>query len=296
MHSTTRKGKQLACSFGGKIIVDGTIADLCPADLREALPFPEWLRVEVQSEEENSIEGHPEEDVVQLSRPPSNRATKYRSMWAFGNHLRVVGVEAHLKTCDSGVAATFHRPCRAGLRDPNPVMADIEYVGHLEEIIELNYGGLCVVVLICSWVKANYRGNAATIKKDRWGFTVANFARLIPLGPESFALPMHVAQVFYSDARGEPGWKIVLRKEVRGKRVHENVGVEEAAGIFDAGMDGDHEGLRPPAVVFEENPDPSRTGRNIQREDAFAEWIEEPNAVYDGNVGDAGSSSGGEAD
>jgi len=61
-------------------------------------------------------------------------------------------------------------------------------------------------------------------------------------------------------------------------------------------MDGDHEGLRPPAVVSEENPDPSRTGRNIQREDTFAEWIEEPNAVYDGNVGDSGSSSGGEAD
>jgi hypothetical protein len=64
-------------------------------------------------------------------------------MWAYGNHLRVESVERHLKTLDSGIAATFRRPCRSGLRDPNPVVADLEYVGSLQEILELNYHGLC---------------------------------------------------------------------------------------------------------------------------------------------------------
>jgi hypothetical protein len=57
------------------------------------------------------------------------------------------------------------------------VVADIEYVGNLQEIVELNYGGPCVIVLFCKFVKANYCGQYTTIKKDRWGFTLANFAR-----------------------------------------------------------------------------------------------------------------------
>jgi hypothetical protein len=58
-------------------------------------------------------------------------------------------VEAHLKTCDSGVAATFTRPCISGIRDRNPVVANIKYVGNLEEILELNYTGLPVTILAC---------------------------------------------------------------------------------------------------------------------------------------------------
>ena len=96
-------------------------------------------------------------------------------MWAFGQHLRVASAETQLTTCDSGVAAIFRRPCRAGSRDTHLVMADVEYIGQLQEIAEVNYGGLCVIVLLCKWIKANYRGHNATMKKDRWGFNLANF-------------------------------------------------------------------------------------------------------------------------
>jgi hypothetical protein len=85
-------------------------------------------------------------------------------MYAYGNHLRVASAESHLQTCDLGIAATFRRPCRLGLRDHNHVVADIEYIGTLEEILELNYGGLSVIVLVCNWVKVNFHGNAATVK------------------------------------------------------------------------------------------------------------------------------------
>ena len=85
-------------------------------------------------------------DVISLSKPPSEYATKYRSMWSFGNHLRVAGVEHHLRTCDSGVAATFRQPWRSGTRNRHLILADVEYVGQLQEIVELNYGGLCVIV------------------------------------------------------------------------------------------------------------------------------------------------------
>lgn len=69
------------------------------------------------------------------------------------------------------------------------------------------------------------------------------------------------------------------------------MGVEEQSGLFDNGLDRDHEGLWPPQVVPEQDPKPSRNGRNIQREDAFAQMFEEVNALFDGNIGDSRPSS-----
>ena len=56
-----------------------------------------------------------------------------------------------------------------------------------------------------SWMKANYKGPNATIKNDKWGFTVVNFQSMIPFGLESFALLVHVEQIFYANASREPG-------------------------------------------------------------------------------------------
>ena len=151
-----------------------------------------------------------------------------------------------MKTCDSGVAATFQQVCRNGMRDLNQVHADMEYVGHIEEILELNYRRHCIVVLVCNFVKANYRGKNATIKKDKWGFTLANYEkRPGVICRDSFSFPKHCEQVFYCDATEAPGWKVVLRKEVRGKRVLPNNEDETKAELFEMGKDGDFEGLRP---------------------------------------------------
>ena len=68
-------------------------------------------------------------------------------------------------------------------------------------------------------MKANYRGRNATVKKDEWGFTMANFNALVPHGYESFAFPIHCEHVFFSDDEDEPGWRVVLRTEVRGCRI-----------------------------------------------------------------------------
>jgi hypothetical protein len=84
------------------------------------------------------------------------------------------------------------------------VVAPVEYVGNVQEILEVNYKSLYVIILVCTWAKANYRGPLATTKKDKWGFTLANFNSMVPFGPEAFVLPTHVDQVFYCDARRDP--------------------------------------------------------------------------------------------
>jgi hypothetical protein len=142
-------------------------------------------------------------------------------------------------------------------------------------------------------VQANYWGANATIRNDQWDFAMANFQSLIPFGPESFALPIHVEQVFYADTHGEPGWKLVLQKEVKEKRIFLNVGVLEENGMFVLGQDFDHDGLRPPRQVPKEDLLP--TSRNLCRDEAFGP-LQEEHVVFNRDVGASGSSSDDEED
>jgi len=179
--------------------------------------FHVWLpKAVIQAIEERNEEVPP--DVKALMLPPSDMAKSYRSMYAFGNHIRVRSAEAQLTTVDSGVAATFRQLCRAGMRDTNLRAAELEYVGWVEEILAMDYGHFEVVVLFCNWVVANTRGDGATMKRDDYGFTTVNFGRLIPYSAQSFAFPLHIEQVFFAPDVAKCGWEVVMRKEPRGVR------------------------------------------------------------------------------
>ena len=156
------------------------------------------------------------------------------------------------------------RECRIGVRDPNPITAPAEYVGHLEEIVELNYGLFRQVVFIGSWVKANYRGPSATVKRDQWGFTIANFERMVLFSRDSFALPLQVQLVFYCDCDELPGWKVVVRSEPRGKRVLGNVLDVEDGPLFRQGRDREFTGLQIPESIEEGSQAPPSSGRVIR--------------------------------
>jgi len=239
-----------------------------PLQLQTLPDFSEWISEEVRREQQSGVAVSPM--VVDSSRGPLEVAATYKSIYAYGNHFRVLSSERSLKTMDSGIAATFRQTCRNGMRDVNQVEADVEYVGHIEEILELNYRRHCVVVLVCDFVKANYRGENATIKKDKWGFTLANYNRRPGIVcRDSFVFPKHCEQVFYCNARESPGWKIVLRKEVRGKRVlPDNIEANEPE-LFRMGEDDDFEGLCPQREVGEGPSAAVNTGQDIVLEEVL---------------------------
>jgi hypothetical protein len=248
--------------------------------------FPEWLRVEVDARIGEGQEVS--DDVEDTSRPPSLQAQRFKSMYAYGYHFRVKSAEeAITKTCDSGVAAFFRRPCRSGRRDVNSVDANLEYIGQILEIVELNYGRHCTVLLVCDWVKANYRWRNATVKKDEWGFTVANFNAMVEYGYESFAFPVHYDQVFFSDEEDQPGWKVVLRTEVRGRRVDSEMEEHDEIPMFAMGADSDFQGLRVPEEVPEINPDPLPSGRNVRLNEVLNEEGEEEAVLFDRDLGES---------
>jgi hypothetical protein len=126
-------------------------------------------------------------------------------MYAFGNHLRVANTKHHLATSHSRVTTTFEQVCASHSNDQNPMVASIKYVGWIEEILELDYGRFHIVVLLCNLVVANYGSIMTTMKCDKYGFTLVNFDRLIPLLAKSFAFPMHIQQVFFRMMKGHKG-------------------------------------------------------------------------------------------
>ena len=144
-----------------------------------------------------------DKDVRALMLPPSDQAKSYCSIYTFGNHIRVCSCKKHLTTMDSGVAATLQQLCQSSMKDRNMKLLKLEYVGWVEEILLADYGHFEVVVLYCSWVVANKKGDGATMKCDKYGFTSVNFERLIAYSIQSFAFPLYIEQVFFCTRQGQ---------------------------------------------------------------------------------------------
>ncbi len=177
--------------------------------------------------------------------PPLDFATSYRSMWAFGNHLRFANAKHHLLTTNFGVAITFEQECCSCSNDRDPVLASLEYVGWIEEILELDYGRFQTIVLLCNRVVANYFGFVAIVKQNEYGFTLVNIEWLIPFFVELFAFPMHVSQVFLAeDARSTRSWKVILGQKLRGQRSKYTRETNPKISMFDLGSNVDHARLR----------------------------------------------------
>jgi hypothetical protein len=187
------------------------------------------------------------DDVRALLLPPPRDAKWYRSMYAYGNHIRVRGAKADLSTCDSGVAAIFLQLCRSSSSDKNMRMANLEYVGWVEEIISVDYEKFEVVVLYCTWAQANRSGARVTMKSDEYGFALFKFDCLISYSTDSFAFPFHLQQIFFVDDGGNDGgndgWKIFLRREPRSCRVPSKVDGGPDLQALQIGRSSEHHGL-----------------------------------------------------
>lgn len=105
----------------------------------------------------------------------------------------------------------------ASARDTNPLEGNVDYYGVLNDIIELDYFNKFKVVLFrCDWADVN---NSRGAKKDRYGFIMVKFSRMIHPGKhilnESYVFSSQVKQVFYSEDPKEPSWFVVIHNQPR---------------------------------------------------------------------------------
>ena len=104
----------------------------------------------------------------------------------------------------------------------NVVEATLSYVGILREILQLMYQQTPVILFRGSWVPPNEHGNP-TLKRDKYGFWMANFRRRQRANQQPYVFPAQVKQVFYVDDPMENGWKVVLQSNCRSARVMDAV-------------------------------------------------------------------------
>jgi hypothetical protein len=187
--------------------------EMCESNPNTA-PFEEWVRNLLETEEVD-VNEPADFDKLLLCVKPSQRATRYRRMKAFGNHFRVEDdASVRMLTYDSGVASVFQVPTE----DATDVT--VNYAGVVKDILKLNYGPLSrpIILMRCQWAKrSDNQGNSTYIRDDA-GFLIVNVRHSLPKMSDPFIFAAQATQVFYSDDPQKPGWKVVLRKEPRAKR------------------------------------------------------------------------------
>jgi len=145
-----------------------------PTALNILPDFPEWLRNTVQAGMQSF-----EDDVVNLYMSPCLKSRSFKSIKCYGKFFRVCSAEVNMVTSNSGVTITCETMQRSGLSDTNLVSGAVTYFGKVKEILELDYGRLKPVILLCDWIAPISRGSTACLKKDNYGFTLVKLSRLM---------------------------------------------------------------------------------------------------------------------
>ncbi len=86
--------------------------------------------------------------------------------------------------------AYFNQTSQSSMWDQNKIIANLNYVGVLKEILLVDYYGLCLVLFKCSWIPPNLHGNARTICQDEHRFWQVNFQWQLPPTMEPYVLPI----------------------------------------------------------------------------------------------------------
>lgn len=177
--------------------------------------FTHWVRGTIQKLHANNPDM--DRDVRLLSVPPRCTVLSYKRMKAYGNTFRVKDVnDEHRVSYDSGLISVFEQMNVAGKKWIN-----MGYVGELVDIWELNYGCTSAPIILMkgSWVRPDWRGERATMKRDIDGFMLANFSQRMPQWSEPFVFPSQVEQAFFLDVEGTRGWRVVCHKVARNRRI-----------------------------------------------------------------------------
>jgi hypothetical protein len=78
------------------------------------------------------------------------------------------------------------------------VVADLQYVGILKEILVVTYSSLHACYFCCSWIPPNIWGSFSTICQDKHGFWLVNFANRLPPMEKPYVFLALVSQVSYN--------------------------------------------------------------------------------------------------
>ena len=109
-------------------------------------------------------------------------------MWAYGRHYNVERIDLKICSFDCGVMVDFKQSSRASSKDKNIIEGNLQYVGKIQEIIELDYRSFKCCIFKCRWYEAFDR----TRRHDTHsGLFSIDSLRYLPEDKEPYVLPIH---------------------------------------------------------------------------------------------------------
>lgn len=158
-------------------------------------------------------------ELKRLAGRPISVGVKYKRFVVNGFRFHTKDLESTKRYQNSGVRVRATTSSFSSVRDQNPILSELDYYGILKDIIQLDYGGQCKVILFdCDWVSKGKR-----LKKDVDGFTLLDFSNVVRHS-EPFILASQADQVFYveEDPNGSK-WKVVVPTSARARYNMESV-------------------------------------------------------------------------
>ena len=84
----------------------------------------------------------------------NSQARKYPAMWAYGRHYRVESIDVKRRSFDCGIMVDFKQSSQASSKDKNIIEGNLQYVGKIQEIIELDCNSFKCCIFKCRWYEA----------------------------------------------------------------------------------------------------------------------------------------------
>lgn len=121
----------------------------------------------------------------------------HSAAWSRGRHFRVEHIDKKRVTFDSGVMAKFEQSSRRRATDPNIVITEMQYFGHLKEIINVDYQSFHMLLFDVQWFKVIMAGSNATVRRDVSGFLEVDSTKLWNDLRDTFVLSKHYEQICF---------------------------------------------------------------------------------------------------
>ncbi|KAG8387592.1 hypothetical protein BUALT_Bualt02G0037300 [Buddleja alternifolia] len=176
--------------------------------------FHEWFKGYIENLRISSGDTLPE-DIITLSRGPSDWGKRHNACVVHGFRFRVKSLDARKKTQNSGVICSASTSCYASSKDKRPQTGVVHYYGVLTDIIQIHYSSnLRYNLFKCDWIN-----NEKGLKIDQFKFTLVNFNHVMYTGreysDEPYFLSTQAEQVWYVDDPLESDWKVVMKMNRR---------------------------------------------------------------------------------
>ena len=122
-----------------------------------------------------------------------SQARKYPAIWAYDWHYHVESLDVKRWSFDFRIIVDFKKSSRVSSKDKNSIEGNLQYVGKIQEIIELDYRSFKYRTFKCRWYEAFDR----TLRHDTHnGLFSIDSLRFLLEDKDPYVLPIHCEQVF----------------------------------------------------------------------------------------------------